>query len=247
MKLNSLTIAVLIIFTILFVDCKKNNSGRLSVPDLAGSGYMPEVKGVKLTYTNSDGSTQITTVTDVRDSAGYKVSSLLNEIPGFGIFVSLSMYNEKHTFIYQYPTPVYYQSLQLIALQPGVKGLSHKESPFVITVLHKDPVGSVACNETQFAEYHYFIGDDPPLEIDFTGTNHKGITDSTESINVHGGKFDCIRVRFSNTTVFKGVPMAPVTTDITCWVALKTGLVKTVSISSNGDINTLELTKVERE
>jgi hypothetical protein len=211
---------------------------------------MPPVKGMQLTYQGSGGEILTNEVLNAYDSAGFRVADQHWDVDGFQ-YEFLSRYNDESTIIAEDTRSQYDASLQLIASQPGITELSNKISPFIITLPHENAVGTIPCQETQIAEYHFLIddGNDGGVEIDFTGTYHKGTIDTIENITVPAGTFTCLKVHCTGTLVFNssvGQQKPPVQLDFTEWYARGIGLVRMGQTTSMGELQTYELSEIKK-
>jgi len=228
--------------------CKKNAVSPDQITDSLSVGYMPPVKGMQLTYQGSGGEILTNDVVDAYDSAGFRVADQHWNVDGFQ-YEYLSRYNDESTVIAMDTRSQYEASLQLIASQPGVTELSNTISPFIITLPHENAVGTIACQETQIAEYHFLIddGNGGAVEIDFIGTYHKGTIDSVENITVPAGTFKCLKVHYTGTLVFNGsAGQPPVQLDFTGWYARGIGLVRMGETTSLGEVLTYELKEIKK-
>ena len=230
--------------------CKKNAVSPDQITDSLSVGYMPPVKGMQLTYQGSGGEILTNDVIDAYDSAGFRVADQHWNVDGFQ-YEYLSRYNDESTVIAMDTRLQYEASLQLIASQPGVTELSNTISPFIITLPHQNAVGTIACQETQIAEYHFLIddGNGGAVEIDFIGTYHKGTIDSVENITVPAGTFKCLKLHYTGTLVFnssEGQPQPPVQLDFTEWYARGIGLVRMGETTSLGEVLTYELKEIKK-
>jgi hypothetical protein len=230
--------------------CKKDAAGPGEVNDSLSVGYMPPVKGMQLTYQGSGGEILTNDVVNAYDSAGYRVADQHWDVEGFQ-YEFLSRYNDESTVIAEDTRLQYDASLQLIASQPGVTELSNTISPFIVTLPHENAVGTIPCQETQIAEYHFLIdnGDGDPIEIDFIGTYHKGSVDTVEDITVPAGTFTCLKVHYTGTLVFnssQGQSRPPVQLDFTEWYARGIGLVRMGETTSLGEVLTYDLKEIKK-
>lgn len=230
--------------------CKKNSVSPDEITDSLSVGYMPPVKGMQLTYQGSGGEILTNEVLNAYDSAGFRVADQHWDVEGFQ-YEFLSRYNDESTIIAEDTRSQYDASLQLIASQPGITELSNKISPFIITLPHENAVGTIPCQETQIAEYHFLIddGNDGGVEIDFTGTYHEGTIDTIENITVPAGTFTCLKVHYTGTLVFNssvGQQKPPVQLDFTEWYARGIGLVRMGQTTSMGELQTYELSEIKK-
>lgn len=230
--------------------CKKDPVSLDEATDSLSVGYMPPVKGMKLTYHGSGGEILTNEVVNAYDSAGFRVADQHWNVAGFQ-YEFLSRYNHESTVIAEDIRVQYEASLQLIASQPGVTELSNKISTFMVTLPHENAVGTIPCQETQIAEYHFLINDDSDgaVEIDFIGTYHKGLIDTLENITVPAGTFKCLKVHYTGTLVFnssQGQPVPPVQLDFTEWYARGIGLVRMGETTSRGEALTYELNEIKK-
>lgn len=255
---NYIPLLLLVILTIISCNKKDNTSPDNQMPDTTtGSGYMAVEKGMKLTYTvaqgDASGNSYIWHVTNVNDSAGYKIAHSELLFDG-GITVHANgRYNGAQTIMLgsEMP-PVYYQLLTQMQRQFNVSFV-HNEYPVNTIIPHKNQVGVIVAPEQKTAEWHG-KGADGNLTIqqDYVVKRSKAIIDSLDHITTSIGEFDCVRYRYKTTTENKittsegGTSEMEYESNTTVWVALGLGIIKTTDVSA-ASVNTTELTKIERK
>jgi hypothetical protein len=239
----------ILMFAVLTTGCSKGHVSPDEVADSLSVGYMPAVKGMQLTYRGTGGEILTGDVVNAYDSAGFRVAVQHWNVAGLQ-YDFLGRYNSESTVIVKDTRSHYYATLQLIASQPNVTALSNKINPFIVTLPHRDAVGTIPCQETQVAEYHFLISDgsDHSVEIDFIGTYHKGTIDTLENVTVPAGTFRCLKVHYTGTLVFntnEGQPKPPVQLDFTEWYARGIGLVRMGETTSMGEVTRYDLNEIK--
>lgn len=249
MKLICQCSILILAFAAIATGCRKDAVSPDVIADSLSVGYMPAIKGMKLTYHGTGGEILTGDVINAYDSAGFRVAIQHWNVAGLQ-YDFLSRYNNESTVIVKDTRSQYYATLQLIASQPDITELSNKISPFIVTLPHQDAVGTVPCQETQIAEYHFLISDDSDhsVEIDFIGTYHKGTIDTVENVTVPAGTFKCLKVHYTGTLVFNtsgGQARPPVQLDFTEWYARGIGLVRMSETTSLGEVLRYDLNEIK--
>lgn len=240
--------------------CRKEQKDKPIIDPTKSSGYMPEIKGTKLTYTitkgDEMGTSYIQTVKDVRDSSGYKVADLVADISGITLD-SKSIYNEKNTITYDALPAIYYQLLDQV--KNAYTEFTHEENFLNMVIPHQNQLKAVVFNETIVAKWHG-INNDPDDEttvvMDYNQTEHQGIIDTIESVKITLGEFECLRIHWIRTTSGKTTITDRTGTktivsenqfDETIWVTKGIGAIKSREINlKKGIFSETELTKIEK-
>ncbi|WP_262247226.1 hypothetical protein [Parapedobacter soli] len=225
-------------------------------------GYMASQKGMKLTYTITEGdglgSTYLWEVTDVKDSAGYKVCSARLAFDGNIFIYNNGRFNAEESVSLGANMPaIYYDVLEQMKTQFNVS-FTHNERPIPTVIRHHDPVDQLISSAGIVAEWHG-VGEDDYSKItqDYEVERSAITVDTTERIKIGLGEFDCLRLRFHSASHNKMVitdkisnagPQTIVNkfeSDVTTWIALGLGTIRTTEVSAAG-ISTTELTSIEK-
>lgn len=251
----------MLLFAGTITGCRKEQKDKPVVdPVIENAGYMPEIKGMKLTYTitkgDEMGESYIQTVKDVHDSSGYIVATLVADISGI-VINSQVMHNEKNTVTIDGPPPVYYQLLDQI--KNGYTEFTHEENYLNMVIPHQNQLKAIVFTETVVAKWHG-VNDDPEGEtttvMDYNQTEHQGIIDTIEKVKIHSGEFECLRIHWLRTTSEKVTITDQSGTntiesgnqfDETVWVTKGIGIIKSREVNlKTGIFSETELTKIEK-
>src|SRR5690606_6108892 len=141
---------------------------------------------------------------------------------------------------------IYYDVLGAMSEQFNVS-FTHRERPLTVVIPHSDPVDRVVSASGVVAEWHG-IGEDEYSRVtqDYEVERSTIVVDKAERIRIGLGEFDCLRLRFHNAVrnkmviIDKTANAGPQTivndfdTDVTSWIALGLGMVKTTEVSAAG-------------
>lgn len=241
-----------------FLGCnKKDTSLPRNIP--AGDGYMPQTKGLKLTYTitsgDESGGSSVTRITDVYDSSGYTVAKGTSIVTGTEISAPFYMvHNKEKTIQTVAPLPVYYQTLDQLAAQFDV--FTHEEHPYAMTIPHSNQRNAVVFPENIYTKWHSEqLDEEASLITDNTTTVTPGQIDSLGKVTIALGTFDCIRVHYiskghfhSVATDATGQQVVDYETDLDRkeWFAPGIGFVKGSETNlKTGGVTITELTKID--
>lgn len=242
--------------------CQKDSAKPDELPANEIMGYMASQKGMKLTYTITEGdglgSTYLWEVTDVKDSAGYKVCSARLAFDGNIFIYNNGRFNTEESISLGTNMPaIYYAVLDKMREQYNVS-FTHNERPIPTVIRHHDPVDQLISSAGIVAEWHG-VGEDDYSKIthDYEVERSAITVDTAERIKIGLGEFDCLRLRFHSASHNKMVitdktPNAGSQTivndfdaDVTAWIALGLGTIRTTEVSAAG-ISTTELTSIEK-
>lgn len=243
--------------------CQKDSAkpdDQLPVDEMMG--YMASQKDMKLTYTITEGdglgSTYLWEVTDVKDSAGYKVCSARLAFGGNIFIYNNGRFNAEESVSLGTNMPaIYYDLLDKMREQYNVS-FTHRERPIPMVIRHHDPVDQLVSGAGVVAEWHG-VGEDDYSKItqDYEVERSAVTVDTTERIKIGLGEFDCLRLRFHSASHNKMVITDKISnggsqtiannfeSDVTTWIALGLGTIKTTEVSAAG-ISTTELTNIEK-
>jgi|GEM_PF-1575094 len=261
---NSFFILLLLTGATVFTSCNKKDQ---KVPDDISNpltpdenGYLAATKGMKLTYTITEGdglgTAYIWHVTEVKDSSDYKlVASELLFDGGMTVYAQGKYNKEKTISIGSNMPPLYYQLLEEMK-QTFNTSFTHMERPKTMVIPHKDQLNVTVSGKITVGEWHG-TGNDEDTEIqqDYSVEHSPTIIDSLGRIQIGLGTFDCVRIRYTSTAHNKMVITAsnssPQTfegyfaSEVTVWIAIGLGAIKSMDVSPAG-ISVTELTKIEK-
>lgn len=242
--------------------CQKDSAKPDELPADEIMGYMASQKGMKLTYTITEGdglgSTYLWEVTDVKDSAGYRVCSARLAFDGNIFIYNNGRFNTEESISLGTNMPaIYYDILEQMKTQFNVS-FTHKERPIPAVIRHHDPVDQLISSAGIVAEWHG-VGEDDYSKItqDYEVKRSAITVDTAERIKIGLGEFDCLRLRFHSATHNKMVITDKISNagpqtiandfeaDVTTWIALGLGTIRTTEASAAG-ISTTELTNIEK-
>ncbi len=242
--------------------CQKDSAKPDELPADEMTGYMASQKGMKLTYavTGGDGlgATYLWEVTDVKDSAGYKVCAARLAFDGHVFIYNNGRFNADESISLGTDMPaLYYDLLDKMKEQFNVS-FRHKERPITVVIPHQDPVDRVVSTAGVVAEWHG-VGEDDYSKIthDYEVERSAITVDAAERIQIGLGEFDCLRLRFRSAIHNKMVITDKISSagsqtiandfdaDVTAWIALGLGTIKTTEVGAAG-VTTTELTKIEK-
>ncbi|WP_188753925.1 hypothetical protein [Parapedobacter defluvii] len=259
---NLLYVLSALIVCLSMLSCSKDSDDSILPDDeqLEHLGYIASEKGMKLTYTITEGDelglTSQMKVTDVKDIDGYRVAYSEISMPGI-VINSSGRFNKKETISDGANMPaVYYETLEQIKKGYNTS-FTHKENPMTLVIPHQDQAGQVVGQKKILAEWHGVnIEEDTKMVADYTMERSNVVTDGNEIIETAVGKFECLKMTYTATAtttieitdLITGV-VTPFTNigimEITMWIAKGIGTVKTTEVMG-GTVTTTELTKVEK-
>lgn len=258
---NYISLLLLVILTIISCNKKDNTSPDNQMPDTTtGTGYMAAEENMKLTYTITEGdglgSSYTWHVTDVKDSAGYKIahSELLFD-GGITVHANGHYNGEQTIMLGSEMPPVYYQLLTQMQQQFNVSFV-HNEYLVNTVIPHKNQVGVIVAPEQKTAEWHGKGADgDMTIQQDYVVKRSEAIIDSLDHIKLDIGEFDCLRIHYTvyveNKMIISDGVSGTQTIENnqqfneTMWLALGVGIIKTTEAGNT--INTTELTRIEHK
>ena len=223
------------------------------------AGYMPEVKGMELTYTvtkgDEEGTISVMKVEDVHDSAGYKVSMGVTQVADIDN-PFYTIHNQEKTVSSVGLPPTYYKSMTQLAGQFDV--FTHEEHPYAMVIPHKEQLHAVVFPESVFGKWHAENnGEGTSLINDYTLTVTSGEIDSLAKVSIGIGSFDAIRIHFTSKGRFRSVytdydGSQTVTDDELdldekAWYTLGLGVIKSEETNlKTGLLTVIELTKIRK-
>ncbi len=242
---------VCIVFSLL-IGCKKEKSD-IDIPPGTMLGYTTP-KDTRLNYTitkgDGKGSHFTQTVSNFKDSSGYRVATITTTIPGSDPVSSSILYNRDQTIVHSAIPAVYYTMMDMIS--PQFTTFTHQENPGTMAVPHKAQAGAVISAETLVAGYHGIQMDgNSKTEATFNITNHPAVVKGEESITTSLGTFQCIKIEQQTTIVSKMIVDNMVvndskkTTTVMTWLSKGIGVVRTQELDGSVIVSESDLTKID--